>query len=373
VAAPSRGLEGVLPDVDEGLLELRPVGGHRAHLRRDLHLELDPLLLRPRAQERGHCPRHDPEVARAETGGREAHDVREAPCELLELPEARHHDGERLLEVPALPLGQARAVVQAGLEERAAGPDRVADLVGHHPHDLLVGRLLRLSQLLGQLLEKQERSGEAAVEEAPPVAAHAAGAGERDDHRFTRGQGGQRLGERSAYLVEPQPGERSLGAAEELPGRGVREGDLPIEVQDDDAGGRPGQDAREEPLLLLVPRPLLAQLVRHPVVDADQAVHLGLPDLAEARREVALREEARGLLERLEPAPQAAQQGESGEERHREHRLDRQQPDAILPQQDPRDHREERVEGEEVGQEASRDAQPELPAHTSIPYFWRRR
>ena len=158
------------------------------------------------------------------------------------------------------------------------------------------------------------------------MAAHAAGAGEGNDRRLPRGKRGERVGEGGADLVEPQPGERLGRAAEQPPGRRVGEGDPPLEVEDDDPRGGHREDAGEEALLLLVPRALLAQLVRHAVVDADQPVHLGLAHLPEAGGEVALREEARGLLERLEPAAQAAQEGEAEEERDREHGLDGQEP-----------------------------------------------
>ena len=157
------------------------------------------------------------------------------------------------------------------------------------------------------------------------------------------------------------------GAAQQPPGRRVGEGDPPLEVEDDDPRGRHREDAGEQALLLLVPRALLAQLVRHAVVDADQPVHLGLAHVPEAGGEVALREEARGLFERLEPAAQAAQEREAKEERDREHGLDRQEPHPAAAQQEERHPGEERVEEEEVGEEAGGEA------HASIPCFSRRR
>ena len=46
-------------------------------------------------------------------------------------------------------------------------------------------------------------------------------------------------------------------------------------------------------MLLREPHPLVAQVVDHPVVDADQRVHLRLPDRQEARREILVADQPR--------------------------------------------------------------------------------
>ena len=60
---------------------------------------------------------------------------------------------------------QLRAVTERRLQQRAGRAHRVVDLVRHHADQLLVGRLLRLPQFLGQLLEQEEAAREAAIEE----------------------------------------------------------------------------------------------------------------------------------------------------------------------------------------------------------------
>jgi hypothetical protein len=144
-------------------------------------------------------------------------------------------------------------------------------------------------------------------------------------------------------------------------------GDPTVEVEEHDAGRRDGEDPGQQALLLLVPRALLAQLVGHPVVDADQPVHLGLADLAEAGGEVALGQEPRGLLEGGEVAAQRPPQGEPAEERDCEGPLDGEQPQPLAPQHEVGEAGEQEVDEDEVDEQASRQA------HAFCPYFSSRR
>ena len=200
------------------------------------------------------------------------------------------------------------------------------------------------------------------------MAADAPRTGERHDGDLAGRQRGQGRRQGRAGLLEPSSHELRLRATDEPQRRRVRERHALFEVEHDDAGGRRREDAREQALLLLVARALLAQGVGHAVVDADEAVHLRLAHLAHARRELALGEQARRALERLEAAAHPPQQPEADQQRGREQPLDREQPGAVLlAQHEPRDQRELGVDDDEVRDEAAREA------HAWSPYFSSRR
>src|SRR6185503_12313726 len=103
----------------------------------------------------------------------------------------------------------------------------------------------------------------------------------------------ERAGERGIELQEATAGELPRRLPEERLGPRVRERHALLEVERHHARRRSEEDLLEEPLLLLEPDPLLAEVVDHPVVDRDEAVELLLPRRLEARAEVALREERR--------------------------------------------------------------------------------
>ena len=80
--------------------------------------------------------------------------------------------------------------------------------------------------------------------------------------------------------VEAAADHRRGRPVEQPLGRGVQAADALVEVEDHDAGRRDVQHLAEELVLLREPHALVAQVVDHPVVDADQLVDLGLADLA---------------------------------------------------------------------------------------------
>ena len=104
----------------------------------------------------------------------------------------------------------------------------------------------------------------------------------------------------------------------------------------------------EELMLLGEAHALVAQMIHHPVVDADQLVHFRLADLAEARREFMLAQQLRTFARQRERAENVAGEREAGGERDREDYFDREQPQPVLPQQHNRQPREQRVQDEQT-------------------------
>ncbi len=147
----------------------------------------------------------------------------------------------------------------------------------------------------------------------------------------------------------------------------IRERHPAVEVQHHDAAGRAAEDEREEVLLLLQLHPFAPQRVDHAVVDLNQPIDVGLPDLADARHEVAVLEQLGAFAHEVERAEETADEREAGQQRNRENGLDGDQEDPALDHHEVGDTRHQQVHDDKVGQE------PGAKAHTGISYFSKRR
>ena len=123
----------------------------------------------------------------------------------------------------------------------------------------------------------------------------------------------------------------------------------------------------EEVLLLLQAHALLAQVVDHPVVDADHGVDVRVADFEEPRGELALAQHLRALAYGYQRARQPGDDGDADGERHDEDDLDADKPEDVLLQQPPGQGGEHGVDDDQVDDEAA----PQV--HGLIPYFSKRR
>ena len=115
------------------------------------------------------------------------------------------------------------------------------------------------------------------------------------------------------------------------------------------------------------PHALLAQMIDHPVVDADQLVDLRLTDRQEPRRELLVADQPQPLASHPELPKHLTRQAHPDGERQHEHRLDGQQPDRVVEEEIGAQRREDQMEDNEV------DDGPRAQAHTLISYFSKRR
>ena len=338
----ARRLDRVLGHVQEGLFELGPVGQHRRQ--RALREETHHLLFRD-----GHGPQQGPdrprtsrEVARRSRGGgvaplpRSRTEAVQVPRRAItRSPPPRSRDGP--------PRGRPLGEGQARLEEGAAGADGVPDLVRHHAHELLVGRLLRLPQLFGQLLEKQEATLEAAIDEIRrdgirtrrrrvSDTTEASPAGARRER--TPAASADALGRRAPSSAAPRTDEpRGRGFA-----RLTRPSRSSMTTPEGDAASTLGRN-----VLLLRRACARRAAVDHPVVDDDQAVQLGLAHLANARGELALGEQ-RGARRSSSRGPSTGEAAQADEHRNREQQTRRRAARAVLGSTSNGGPREPRVE-----------------------------
>ena len=112
---------------------------------------------------------------------------------------------------------------------------------------------------------------------------------------------------------------------------------------------------------------LVAEMVDHPVVDADQLVDLRLADRQEPRRELLVSNQAQALGGEPEMPVHLARQPQAGDQRQREDGFDGNQPEGVVEKQVDGQRGEDRVQGDEIG-----DGAP-AQAHTGISYFSKRR
>ena len=125
----------------------RSIGYVRERLE-DLDAHADAALLGVRLHEAGDPRDERADVTGLPPGGRQAHDVRKAPDERVQLLRPGDDDFEGVHEVRPVLRAELAGVGETGLEERARGAERVVDLVRHHPDELLVRGLLGFPQLL---------------------------------------------------------------------------------------------------------------------------------------------------------------------------------------------------------------------------------
>ncbi len=127
------------------------------------------------------------------------------------------------------------------------------------------------------------------------------------------------------------------------------------------------QDLAQELVLLREPHALVAQVVDHAVVDADDLVDLGLAHRQEPGRELLVADQPQALGGQPELAVHLARQPQTHEERHGEHRFDADQPEPVVEEEVDGQRREDQVDRDEVGDGAPAEG------HTVISYFSKRR
>ena len=127
------------------------------------------------------------------------------------------------------------------------------------------------------------------------------------------------------------------------------------------------QDLAQKMVLLGEPHSLLAEMVDHAVVHANQLVDLGLSDVDEARRELFVTDEAQAFsCEPKRPAG-VARESDSQGKRDRERDFDGQQPERVLQEEKDGKPGEDRVKDDEINDDS------DALAHTVISYFSNRR
>ena len=97
-------------------------------------------------------------------------------------------------------------------------------------------------------------------------------------------------------------------------------------------------------MLLAQPRPLLAQVVHHPVVDGDQVVDFGLAHFEEARRELLFADQPQSLGGETEMPEQVPADLDADRHRGDESEFDGEQPQRVPAQQDEGERGEDRDE-----------------------------
>ena len=164
------------------------------------------------------------------------------------------------------------------MQQRVRGGHGVIDFVRHDTDQLFVRRPLELPQLLGQLFDQHESC--AGIRDRRTCHGDTSRAAHRSgQHRASPGASdASAVGERRTQLLRGPPDNVGGGRVQQAFGRRIDVADALIEIEDHDARRRDLQHLTEEMMLLREPHPLLAQVIDHPVVDADQVVDLRLAD-----------------------------------------------------------------------------------------------
>ena len=159
--------------------------------------------------------------------------------------------------------------------------------MGHHPNQLLVGLLLLLDELAGELLQQHEAARKTPVEEAGRRGAVAGQAREAQGAGLLLGQVGQGRAPGFGQVGGAQARQGRAGQAEEPLGGGIGAFDAAVEVEQQNTGRRGVDEALEQGAFFVLAHALAAQGINHLVVHADELVHLALADGHELQREVA--------------------------------------------------------------------------------------
>ena len=157
-ARPVDGLDGVLQDVDQRLLELPAIDVDPDRRRLQLPAPGDAAALSLAASS-ATCPAASARDrsglvsggGRRKTSAKRRMKLPSCSVRSMTMPIA-------CLEVVTVARRQLSGVGERRVQQRVRGGDGVVHLVGHHADQLLVGRALGLAQLFGQLLDQRRSS-----------------------------------------------------------------------------------------------------------------------------------------------------------------------------------------------------------------------
>lgn len=158
----------------------------------------------------------------------------------------------------------------------------------------------------------------ASIDERRPPAADASSASEQRDSRLTLFERAERLPRRTLQGRERASSCRFSVEAQQAFRRGIHHFDAFFESQNDDARGGQDEDFVHQEKVLFEPRSLGAQLIDHPVVDADQSIHLRLACAAETRSEVLVADQLGSSTDQLERNEKLPDQRDARERRENE-------------------------------------------------------
>jgi len=344
-----------------------PVDVDRERRLIDLPPPLDPARVLVGSEQPRNALENRQQVAGPGQGRRQAEHVGEAPHEAAKLLGALDDDPDGVREVTTAGRLELAGVIERRVQQRVRGRDGIVHFVRHDANELLVGRPLELPQLLGELLHQEKTPDESTIEERAVLALHAPRAAQPHDAGVAGLERVERSRERRVQRIQPPADDVGSRCLEEPFGGRVHGGNALIEVEDDDAGWRDVQDLTQKMVLLGEPHPLVAQMVDHAVVHANQLIDLRLSDFDEAGRKLLVPDEAQAFGGESQVPEGLARESDPHGERDREHELDGQQPERVLQKEKNGKPGEDRVKDYEI-----RDGSG-AQAHTVISYFSNRR